>query len=82
MTYFKQLTGNKLPKKEVFTIKNKKTGKIHTGIIYKSVDKNGNNFALRNLSSSKVNNGTTERWTIDVPKEFLGIRKGKEIKFK
>jgi hypothetical protein len=30
MTYFKQLTGNKLPKKEVFTIKNKKTGKIHT----------------------------------------------------
>ncbi len=48
-------------------------------IIYKSVDKNGNNFALRNLSSSKVNNGTTERWTIDVI--FKGNRK-KEAKFK
>ncbi|VVM17275.1 hypothetical protein BSPWISOXPB_3440, partial [uncultured Gammaproteobacteria bacterium] len=26
--------------------------------------------------------GTTERWTINVPKEFLGSKKGKEIKFK
>jgi hypothetical protein len=59
------LAGKPLPKKESFTIKNKKTGEVHTGIIYKGVDKNGNKFSLRNLSSSRVNRGTTEKWTID-----------------
>jgi hypothetical protein len=77
---FKQLTGSKLPKKEKFTINY--NGKTHIGNMYRVVDKNGNKFTLRDLSSSKVKGGTTERWTINVPKEFLGSKKGKEIKFK
>jgi hypothetical protein len=30
---------------------------------------------------SKAKGGSNERWTIDVPKELLGLKVGKEIKF-
>jgi hypothetical protein len=80
MAYFKQLTGSKLPKKEKFTINY--NGKIHIGNMYRVVDKNGNKFTLRDLSSSKVKGGTTERWTIDINKGALGNNKKLEIKFK
>jgi hypothetical protein len=41
-----------------------------------------NKFTLRDLSSSKVKGGTTERWTIDINKGALGNNKKLEIKFK
>jgi hypothetical protein len=44
MTYFKQLTGSKLPKKEKFTINY--NGKTHIGNMYRVVDKNGNKFTF------------------------------------
>lgn len=74
------MTGGKLPKSEKSTITY--NGKTHTGNMHRIVDKNGNKFTLRDLSSSKVKREATEKWTIDVPKEFLGIKKGREIKFK
>jgi hypothetical protein len=29
-----------------------------------------------------LSDGSKPRWTIDVPKEILGLKNGKEIKFK
>ncbi|VVH56448.1 hypothetical protein BSPCLSOX_1276, partial [uncultured Gammaproteobacteria bacterium] len=77
MTYFKQLTGSKLPKKiKVF---DKKTG-IFKGNRY-SIKTDKGSFNLRDYSHSKAKGGSNERWTIDVPKELLGLKVGKEIKF-
>ncbi|VVM19230.1 hypothetical protein BSPWISOXPB_11248 [uncultured Gammaproteobacteria bacterium] len=81
MAYFKQLTGSKLPKKiKVF---DKKTG-IFKGNRY-SIKTDKGSFNLRDYSHSKAKGESHERWTIDVPNKFLGIRNGKgtsEIKFK
>jgi hypothetical protein len=35
-----------------------------------------------NKSASNLSDGSKPRWTIDVPKEILGLKNGKEIKFK
>jgi hypothetical protein len=40
------------------------------------------NLFLRNLSNSRVNHRTAEKWTINVSKEFFDAKKGKEVKFK
>jgi hypothetical protein len=75
------LTGSKLPKKiKVF---DKKTG-IFKGNRY-SIKTDKGSFNLRDYSHSKAKGESHERWTIDVPNKFLGIRNGKgtsEIKFK
>ena len=80
MAYFEQLTGGKLPKPitKKFKVGN---NKFEDGVIYKIKTEKGS-FTLRNKSASNLSDGSKPRWTIDVPKEFLGIRKGKEIKFK
>ncbi|VVH58313.1 hypothetical protein BSPCLSOX_1396, partial [uncultured Gammaproteobacteria bacterium] len=82
MTYFKQLTGSKLPKP---IAKKFKVGdnKFEYGVIYKIKTDKGY-FTLRNKSASNLSDGSKPRWTIDVSKKIAGTgRKGtEEIKFK
>ena len=81
MTYFEQLTGGKLPKPitKKFKVGN---NKFEDGVIYKIKTEKGS-FTLRNKSASNLSDGSKPRWTIDVPKEFLGQTGGRfEIKFK
>ena len=80
MAYFKQLTGSKLPKPiaKKFKVGN---NKFEYGVIYKIKTDKGY-FTLRNKSASNLSDGSKPRWTIDVPKEILGLKNGKEIKFK
>jgi hypothetical protein len=51
------------------------------GVIYKIKTDKGY-FTLGNKSASNLSDGSKPRWTIDVPKEILGLKNGKEIKFK
>jgi hypothetical protein len=79
--YFEQLTGGKLPKPitKKFKVGN---NKFEDGVIYKIKTEKGS-FTLRNKSASNLSDGSKPRWTIDVPKEFLGQTGGRfEIKFK
>jgi hypothetical protein len=38
-------------------------------------------FTLRNKSAYNLSDGSKPRWTIDVPKEILGLKNGKEHLF-
>jgi hypothetical protein len=55
--------------------------KFEYGVIYKIKTDKGY-FTLRNKSAYNLSDGSKPRWTIDVPKEILGLKNGKEIKFK